>query len=82
MVPGPGNRKTTKNKMQLRVVAENKSHFFATPEAASEWLESSGLASGAQLNGLGRYLEAKAVKPDGTEEEVKLALALRHARQT
>ncbi|KAJ1192016.1 hypothetical protein NDU88_001328 [Pleurodeles waltl] len=31
---------------ELRVMAENKSHFFATPEAAWEWLESTGLASG------------------------------------
>ncbi|KAJ1110426.1 hypothetical protein NDU88_007778 [Pleurodeles waltl] len=30
----------------LRIVAETKSHFFATPEAAWEWHESSGLASG------------------------------------
>ncbi|KAJ1116315.1 hypothetical protein NDU88_004530 [Pleurodeles waltl] len=30
----------------VRVVAENKSHFFATPEAAWEWLESTGRASG------------------------------------
>ncbi|KAJ1211028.1 hypothetical protein NDU88_006390 [Pleurodeles waltl] len=33
----------------LRVVAENKSHFFATPEAAWEWLESTGLASGVAV---------------------------------
>ncbi|KAJ1113598.1 hypothetical protein NDU88_001840 [Pleurodeles waltl] len=32
-------------KRKLRVMAENKSHFFTTPEAAWEWLESSGLAS-------------------------------------
>ncbi|KAJ1192936.1 hypothetical protein NDU88_002242 [Pleurodeles waltl] len=31
---------------ELRVVAENKSHFFSTPEAAWEWLESTGRASG------------------------------------
>ncbi|KAJ1188285.1 hypothetical protein NDU88_005047 [Pleurodeles waltl] len=30
----------------LRIVAENKSHFFTTREAAWEWLESTGRASG------------------------------------
>ncbi|KAJ1123494.1 hypothetical protein NDU88_001963 [Pleurodeles waltl] len=32
--------------IKLRVMAENKSHLFATPEAAWEWLESTGRASG------------------------------------
>ncbi|KAJ1131404.1 hypothetical protein NDU88_009741 [Pleurodeles waltl] len=32
--------------LHLHIVAENKSHFFTTPEAAWEWLESTGRTSG------------------------------------
>ncbi|KAJ1156406.1 hypothetical protein NDU88_009125 [Pleurodeles waltl] len=31
---------------KLRIVAENKSHFFSTPEAAWEWFEVTGHTSG------------------------------------
>ncbi|KAJ1155952.1 hypothetical protein NDU88_008677 [Pleurodeles waltl] len=41
-----GRRPGVLGRAALRIVAENKSHFFTTPEAAWEWLESTGRTSG------------------------------------
>ncbi|KAJ1127785.1 hypothetical protein NDU88_006178 [Pleurodeles waltl] len=44
---------------KLQVVEDNKTHFFLTPEAAWQWLESTGLTSGGTPEGTGPAPRAK-----------------------
>ncbi|KAJ1217846.1 hypothetical protein NDU88_005433 [Pleurodeles waltl] len=43
--------RTRRNNIRLRIITENKSHFFATPEAAWKWLESMGRIKGRDVEG-------------------------------
>ncbi|KAJ1096067.1 hypothetical protein NDU88_001213 [Pleurodeles waltl] len=45
--------------LKLRIVVENKSHFFTTPEAAWEWIESTGRASGCTAERIVPVLRSK-----------------------